>query len=228
MKRKKMTKKTLIIMVSVMLCAIASISILVRQSTKFVNAAAGKIEVKVQAPASAKTGEDIEANVVVDKQAGFGSATIVLTYDSTALKVKSATAGTMLADGMTSINKRENGKITMTFISLDDITASGSLLDVRFEVLEGAKGESSLGLSVKLQDQSGTEVNVNTTDATVTLIDSKAITSSTTAANNSSVPVVENSSAETGDATPIYLFVVMLVLVGIVVLFTAKKRMFIK
>ncbi len=130
-----------------------------KDSTAPTKASDGKARVTLEGPTSAKVGEELTVAVRLDGATGAGKVRTQLRFDPTALQVVSADAGDVAPGGK--VDLRAGG------VQLDSgatpVSASGSLLNVRFKVLL-ARPTVTVSTQVILMGEDG--VALATTQAT--------------------------------------------------------------
>ncbi len=100
--------------------------------------------------------------IEVSNNSNIAAMTVVFEYDSKALKLKTASAGSLLNDGIVSINDSDTGKIMMAYASLEPLSESGQILQMEFEKksnLEVSKIYTNLSIDDAI-DKDGSKVNV--------------------------------------------------------------------
>mgnify|MGYP001294782357 CR=1 FL=1 len=101
---------------------------------------------------TADSGDDVVISINISGNSGLAAATFLLKYDHTKLAYKSNSPGSAAAGGMSSVNPEFNTEgdfttINDSFISLSEISAEGSMLNVTFTVKSGWSGTTPLTLT---------------------------------------------------------------------------------
>lgn len=79
-------------------------------------------------------GRDVTVNLEISANSGLAAADIDLVYDATKLTFVSAAAGEATAGGMYQMNGNTAGRVRLSFIHPNGITAGGALMEVTFTI----------------------------------------------------------------------------------------------
>lgn len=118
-------------------------------------------------------GEEVNISVNIGKDAGFGSADVVLNYDSEKLECIDAKVGEALSshNGMNVVNKDTLGRIALGYITIENFLGEGSILDATFKIKEGASGKIDLTAQIdNLTDQEGNQIATKITNGSITVV----------------------------------------------------------
>ena len=154
-------------------------------------------------------GDQVNVTVDISANSDIGALTIDLCYDKTMLDLISSQSGATLsvANSITDVVPNEDeGKVRLTYINMDGLNGSGTILNVTFTILSGATGTIPLTLDVtEITDTTATDSLVyDITDGSVEVTEaassepaasSEAPAASSEAPAASSAPPVASSSA---------------------------------
>lgn len=98
---------------------------------------------------------------------GISALTFEFNYDPAALEIVNGSAGAILADGMTSLNTKTPGKISMAFVAAQALAPAGEILRVEFQLITtNGSSETSARLTVTTAaDAQGKRVPVSIVQA---------------------------------------------------------------
>ncbi len=145
--------------------------------------------------AEASAGEEVTLSLDITEGYGFGAGQFELHYDGDKLEYVGTEVGEALKAHEEKVGDitHNAGKhtITMGYVTTVDFTGTGSIMEARFKVKEGAEGTAVVSVAVpELKSNDGQDIQAITTDGQVTIKEAAAKTT------NISVSEAEASAGE--------------------------------
>ena len=90
----------------------------------------------------------IDYELDISEESKIAGLTITIRYDAKQLALVDSQVGEMLQSTMNKVNNKVEGTVIITAISTDEITQKGSLLNLRFEIVNSSKEYIDINCSV--------------------------------------------------------------------------------